>query len=100
MKKYTKVKGQDFKIQVNYSKGGMNFITNQEEKRGYTLVVTPVKREQRDGYTVERTSVYSGYKMFLLEVGRKSKKSLEKAIDMAAKQEDKLIQNILIREGI
>lgn len=95
MKKYIKREGQEFKVEVLYSLGGPNHITGEEDKRGYTLTVIPVIREKRDGYVVERAKSYAGYKKFLLEVSRQSKKAEEDAMEMAEKYESELIGFIL-----
>lgn len=96
MKKFITREGQEFKIEVSYSLGGMNHVTSQVDKRGYSLFVIPVIREQREGYMVERTKSYTGYKKFLLEVGRKSKKAEQEAIHLAEEIEDELIDKILL----
>lgn len=95
MKKYIEVQGQEFKVEVTYSLGGPNHISGGEDKHGYTLTVIPVIREKRNGYVVERAKSYTGYKKFLLEVSRKSKKAEEEAVKMAEKYELDFIDLIL-----
>lgn len=82
-KEYINIDGQDYKIKVYYSKGGINCFTYRNEPRGYYLSVSPVKLEQRDGYSTETIVAFSGIKNILLEVNRKSNSSAQKALDLA-----------------
>lgn len=101
MKKYITREGQDFKVEVTYSLGGQNYITGGTDKRGYTLTVIPVTREKRNGYVVERAKSYTGYRKFLLEVQRKSKKAEEEAISIAKEYELELLNLLLPQlEGV
>jgi len=87
MKKYIELKenakATHICIELRYNLGGFNCFTYAQEKRGYYLHVTPVKRENRDGYTMESFTAFSGYKQLIREVSRKSAKA-EAAAEAAA----------------
>ncbi|MEE0966421.1 MAG: hypothetical protein U0L85_05150 [Bacilli bacterium] len=57
---------------VGYDLGGTNYDTGEEEKRGYYLYFTNCFKRN-----------ISGRKILLLEVNKKTKASLEKAVEMA-----------------
>lgn len=67
---------------VGYDLGGKNFDTGEEETRGYYLYFTNC---------FERN--ISGRKILLLEVNKKSKASLEKAVEMASLYGKELVSN-------
>ena len=83
MKQYIEKDGYHLKVQVDYEKGGMNYFSGQESRRGYYLYVYPVQIETVDGrVVVESFTMFNGEKKLLMEVGRKSQKSYEKACAM------------------
>ena len=83
------------KIETYYSLGGYNVFTYKPETRGYYLSVSPVERGERNGITMESYTAFSGVKICVLEVTRKSKKAEETAEKLAAEKENALIQYIL-----
>jgi hypothetical protein len=82
MKKYEAIEGTntELKIQVYYSKGGMNYFQGVNEPRGYYLSVSPVERVKGDGYTTESSTAFSGVKRLVLETKRSSDKAFQQAI--------------------
>lgn len=88
------------KIEVYYSLGGYNCFTYKPETRGYYLSVSPVKRSTREGITFESYTAFSGVKICLLEVSRKSKKAEEKAHELSIEKESELIAYICGRYGL
>lgn len=65
------------KVELFYSKGGYNYFTGKEEKRGVYVSFCPVSREVRDGYTMESFFAFSGVKFLIKEMKRKSQKALD-----------------------
>jgi hypothetical protein len=89
MIKYIKKDGYDLKIQVDYEKGGMNYFSGQESRRGYYLYVYPVQIELVDGrVVVESFTMFRGGKKLLMEVSRKSNKAYEDACAMIDDHQD------------
>lgn len=99
MKTYEKIENTNngfLKIEVYYSKGGMNYWNGRNEPRGYYLSVTKVEREVCNGYTSESFMVGSGgVRSFLLEVKRQSPKSLAQAEELAKAKVDELKKAVL-----
>lgn len=61
------------KIGISYSMGGMNYFTGDVEPRGYNLSVTPVKKENKNGYTCESFLLFSGVKKHIFEANKYNK---------------------------
>jgi hypothetical protein len=104
MKKYIPVKESSrathIAIEVKYNLGGFNCFTYAQEKRGYYLHVTPVKREQRDGYTLESFTAFTGYKQLVKEVTRKSAKAEAQAEAAAAEILDIIVERVCRKNGL
>lgn len=94
---YTKVGEVTFKIELYYDAGGESYTSSSRTvDRGYYVCVTPVKIEEQEGYTVESYEAYSGIKMNLLPVKRRSASSQNKARAMLTDTlKDDLINRIL-----
>lgn len=75
--------------EIYYSKGGMNYFTSNNEKRGYYFGIMP--EEYKDGW--KTCTAFSGIKICILEVTRKSKSAYEKAKAMFDKCENEYLQN-------
>ena len=89
MKNYIQKDGYHLKVQVDYEKGGMNYFSGQETKRGYYLYVYPVQIETIDGRViVESFTLMRGAKKLLFEVNRKSDKAYERACAMVEENQD------------
>lgn len=97
MKKYEPIEGtnKELKITVYYAKGGVNYFTGKAEKRGYWLSVTPVEIRQGVGYQSESYMAFSGYKQFLLEVGRQSNKAYNQAVELAKQFEGSMKERVI-----
>lgn len=104
MKKYIPVKENAYAthiaVELKYNLGGFNCFTYAQEKRGYYLHVTPVKREQRDGYTMESFTAFSGYKQLIKEVNRKSNKSELEAATEAWEIIDIMVERVCRKNGL
>lgn len=63
-------------IELYYDKGGMNYFTGTNERRGYYLSAQPLTKSQGTySYTA-----FTGVKRFLSEAGRFSSKALNEMI--------------------
>jgi hypothetical protein len=96
MKKYIEVKENTsdithLKVEVYYDLGGYSYFTYTEKKRGYYVSVTPVKRWIVDGVQMESFAAFTGFKMLVKEVSRKSKKANDEVIQAAEKIQGKMI---------
>lgn len=85
-------------IQVISNSNNTNYILinfyyyKSEDKKGYYLSIQPIHREEKEGRVYTEFMGFSGYKYFLLEVARKSKKAENQAKD--------IINNNYIYEGM
>lgn len=78
------------KVELFYSKGGYNYFTGKEEKRGMYISFTPVSREERDGYSMESFVAFSGVKFLVKEMKRKSQKAIDEIENKLAEVVDVL----------
>ena len=79
MKKYfktTMADATDLKVEIYYEKGGYNMFTHEPEKRGIYFSISPVKCEG----ICECYTAFSGSKVCIKELNRKSDKSLNEVI--------------------
>lgn len=83
-------------IEVYYDKGGINYFTYKVERRGYYLSVCPVLKS--DGL-ISYTS-FSGTKLLLKEVARKSAKAEAEAEEIAKGKVADLVASVCNRNGI
>ena len=67
------------KIDVSYSKGGMNYFSGKPERRGIYVHFTEVERSTESGYATESHMLFSGssFKILAVELKRLSQKRLE-----------------------
>jgi len=63
-------------VELYYSKGGINYFTYQDEKRGYWVSVTP--QEHKGSFVT--TVAGSGVKKFIEETKRFSQKKLDSIV--------------------
>ena len=68
--------GLVLEVRLYYSKGGMNFFNYANEKRGYSLSVTPVVNKTDRGFTTQQFMLGTGIKSLVLEAKRYSAKVL------------------------
>lgn len=61
------------KAKLFYDKGGMNYFSGKEERRGYYLSVSPVERSGN----IETYTMFTGTKVFISSAKRFSKKVAE-----------------------
>jgi len=81
-KEATERTGEHFiKVYISYDIG--NSSGYHETKRGYTLHCQPVGRRNLGNYISEFCIPTNGYKLFILEVTKKSSKAESQAIDLA-----------------
>lgn len=105
MKKYIAVKNPgDYAthicVELRYNIGGQNCFTYEPIQRGYYLHVTPVKREDRDGYIMESFTAFTGTKYCVKPVSRKSAKAEKEAETAAAQIENTLVKWICDKNGL
>ncbi len=92
MKNYIHMGDKDYiKVEVYYSKGGMNYFNGKVEPRGYWLSVAPVQRSNEGGVVIESWTAFTGRKRFLLEVKRQSDKAMTTAIGLAKQFEEEMV---------
>jgi len=100
MKKYEKIEGsnKELKIEVYYDKGGMNYFNGKNEPRGYWLSMRQVEVERQGrGIVIESYGMFSGAKMFLKEVKKKSDKAYELALSIAEEKIEELRGHVLAK---
>ena len=106
MQKYIKVKDNSkhithLRIELFYDLGGTNFFTSEIEERGYYLSVTPVQRHTSpQGYTTEIFTAFTGIKILLNGVARRSKKAENKAEQLAQEKEHTLVQYVCAKNKV
>lgn len=64
------------KVRLYYSKGGYNYVTFRNEKRGWYVSFTPVRKDEY----FESTVLGSGAKDCIVECGRRTKKNEVEAL--------------------
>lgn len=79
---YIKAKGENqyLKIELYYSLGGYNMFSYRQERRGYYISCTPVKRENYGGCSMESFMAFSGQKILVHECARKGKTAEQTAL--------------------
>ena len=87
-------------IELRYNLGGFNYFTHKQEPRGYYLSVSPVALEQRDGYTLESYTAFTGTKYLVKEVMRRSVKAEQEAEQKAGEIEKSLIAFVCNQNNI
>jgi len=98
-KEYIKKEGfpKELKIQVYYDKGGWNYFSGDKEKRSYYLSVTHVHVNRRENGSIMsvETTAFSGTKMLIKEVNRRSKKRSQEALEIAEDKKEELIEYVI-----
>jgi len=88
------------KVELYYTKGGMNYFTSTNESRGIYLSVSPVNRTTHEGGLVSESFVaFSGIKKHLKDMARFSQKAFD---NFVVSEEDKkhLIDYVCSKNGI
>lgn len=100
MKKYEKyIETTEFpnnthiEVSVYYDKGGINFYNGNNDRRGFYLSVTPVKKDA--GFV--SILLGSGLKKLILTTGRYSEKQHDIAIEKSKELEPILIESLKAR---
>ena len=104
MEKYIPIKetknATHLKVRTYYSLGGTNMLSYTTERRGYYLSVSPIRRVNYGGVTMEQYTAFTGTKMLLKEVARKSKKAEAEAEQLAVENMDSLIEYVCKDNGL
>lgn len=98
-KQYIKASGRhvnNIKCELYYSLGGINYFTYKREPRGYYLSVSPVERSGN----MESYTAFSGNKVCLLEVARRSKSAEKKAKALIDKHLKSLVEQVCVKNQI
>lgn len=66
-----------YKVNLFYSKGGLNYFNYKSEERGYYLSVKAVEKSGGEGYQVESYVLFNGVKSLVQTANRFSQKVLE-----------------------
>jgi len=99
-KNYKTNQGKVIEVKIAYDIGGMNYFTGSVEKRGYYLHATPMDVVKSGDYVTKTMTAFSGYKILVLEVKRKSKKQEEKAIQLAKEWEEKILNDVCQKNNL
>ncbi len=102
MKQYYKVKDSktEIKMSTGYDLGGMNYFSGAVNRRGYYLYAQPVERSDSNGFRCESTTLFSGFKVMLVEVSRKGKKAEATAEDLAREQAQRYAEQLAGQLGM
>ena len=89
------------KVEVYYSKGGMNYFSGNSEKRGLYLSVSPVSRstDESGRYTTESFTAFSGTKRLVKEMVKFSQKALD-SYEPSKEDIDELTKHVLEKNSI
>lgn len=90
------------RISVYYDLGGMNYFNGNVDKRGYWLSVRPSFISKENGYTSETFAICGGggYRHFLVECSRKSKKKAEEAIEKGKEFYPQILDRVCIEQRL
>jgi hypothetical protein len=97
MKQYLKTNKEntEIKIELKYSKGGINYFNSKNELRGYYLHAQPLEvLTSINGITIEQYTPAKGYKALILEVKRQSDKGYKTALEMIEETKQRMIEAI------
>lgn len=88
------------KVELYYAKGGWNYFTGNQERRGLYLSVSPVTRTVHEGGGVSESYVgFSGIKQFVLEMKRMNQKTLDNFV-IDEKMKKQLIDHVCRKNNI
>jgi hypothetical protein len=80
---YPQGEGRVVRVEVSYSKGGLNYFTYKDDPRGYWLHIQPMRIEVGDGFTACKYNPRDGHRMFLQEAMRFSASGMRCAVQTA-----------------
>lgn len=89
----------NLKIEIYYDKGGYNYFTSRQERRGYYVSVIPVERINHGAYCSEKMVAFSGYKQLLKEVARKSNKAAQEVLEQCESIINAMIDTLCNNNG-
>lgn len=93
-------KANVLKVELYYSKGGMNYFTGTNERRGLYLSVTPVEKKTYEwGGSSEGFVAFSGVKKFVKEMARFNQKQLDNFVVDEADMKQ-LIDHVLTKNNL
>lgn len=96
------VKTNSISVEVRYLKGGYNVFTSERESRGIWLIICPVVLERHNlsgvEYVSEQYTAFSGNKICLKELSRKSEKQLQIVVDKMEPIAEELA--LMFRQGL
>lgn len=101
-KQYKEVTGgraTHLKIEVYYLKGGMNYFTCADERRGIYISVSPVSRTTQTYGTSESYIAFTGTKIFVKEMKRYNQKAFDE-YQVDEKLMENLIKLVLEKNGL
>lgn len=81
---------------VYYHLGGMNYFSGSTEPRGYYLGCTPIEK----GPDFTKFTGFSGIKVLIKTVNRKSPKAAQEAIALAMPKVDELVQRVCAKNNV
>ncbi len=88
------------KIQLSYTKGGMNYFSSCSESRGLWLSVTPVSRTNHEGGLVsESCTAFSGTKKHVKDMARFNQKAFD-SFEVSETDIKQLLDQVLNKNGI
>jgi hypothetical protein len=87
------------KVELYYSKGGMNYFSGRSEQRGVYLSVSPVSVTKGDGYSSETYTAFSGVKKLMYECARFNAKQFESYVPPQS-EVDELVNHVLAKNSM
>lgn len=88
------------KVELYYSKGGINYFTGNNEHRGLYLSVSPVKRTVYEGGGAsESYTAFTGVKQHVLEMKRLNQKTVDTFVVDEKTRKD-MIDHVCEKNGI
>ena len=92
----TSDKGTHIKVEVFYTKGGINYFTGTNERRGIYLSISPVKLTiYEGGGRSEGYVAFTGVKQFVTELKRANDKKLNEAAITYLNLDNEVTKNLL-----
>lgn len=86
----------DLEVETFYSKGGMNYFTYEDERRGYYVECSPVEI----GNNCITRGLFDGAKIFIEPAKRFNKKRMAQLDEMTLENAKDLIQYVLEKNGL
>ena len=67
---------EKIKFTISFNKETINWATSEPKKIGYQISAIPIKVTKKETYSIEESTVFTGFNDCLLEINRQSKKRL------------------------